>query len=1018
MQINRKKFIRLGSLTFAHAGIPAWLKANGGVAGLAGPVTAAGTDTLYQQFTAPAQAYQSGCFWWWFNGLVSKEGITRDLEEFKAKGIGEVLLINSKSGLGNAMMPEGYPLFSDGWRAMYRHALHEAARLGITVGVNLSSGWCMGGPWIKPENSGRWFLQSRIEVQGPQKFAAALPLPGGRDGYDKVFNPPGFKDYIDLPLDKLDYRDTAIVAFPVGDGIKTRFRDKQLALLPAKTNRKDASNFIKAGDVMQPVLQPIPAQDSDMPVQAGQVIDLSDKVKDGHLTWDVPAGSWVILRTGHRMTGSKLMIAQPEANGLSVDWLASQPVDIQFEHFARILLEDAGPLAGTTLKFFGDDSFEDGFPNWTNDIIQQFEQYRGYSPVPWLPVLNGYIVGSAELSDRFLNDYRKTVADCMADRHYGHFAKRCHEKGLLVHNEAAGPSRSGTMCMDGLKNLGRSDLPTGEFWLGGRHDEEGGLDEKLGYGIVRLEGGQNKVTKMAASAAHIYGKNTVGAEAFTSFRHWLDYPGNMKQATDRAFCEGVNRFLIHAITCTRPEDGKPGYEYGAGTHFNPNVTWWSLSGPFLSYIARCQYMLRQGWYVADVLYYNGDGAPNIVPPKHTVPTLGRGYEYDVCNEEVLLTRLSVKNGRLVLPDGMSYRLLVLPNDTRMPLPVLQKIKELVSAGATVTGPKPTQATGLLNYPACDVQVKETAAALWGACNGSTIRQNKYGGGRICWNIPERELLEQDGILPDLASEEKETNVDFIHRRTADTDIYFIANRSNTTIKESLLFRINHRVPELWDAVTGEKTPLQQYSRQGERTRIPFVLEPFQSFFVIFRQPAPVKKATGARRPSPGGTTDFRTYAPVLALEGAWTVQFDTQWDGPASVVFNALEDWTKRPEQGIQYYSGKATYQKQFDMPAHSPAGSRLWLDLGTVKNIASVRLNGKDLGIVWTAPWQVEITPAVQEKDNRLEIDVINLWPNRLTGDAALPPEQRLTHTNIEIKKDAALLPSGLLGPVVIKKE
>lgn len=1006
MPISRKKFIRLGSLGATLAGMPSWLKANGAMAALAGTAT----DDLYRQFTAPAQQYQSGCFWWWFNGLVSREGITRDLEAFKAKGIGEVLLINSKSGLGGAKMPDGYPLFSDGWRAMFRHALYEAARLGITVGVNLSSGWCMGGPWIPPRNSGRWFLQSRLELQGPQRFSGALPLPGGRDGYDKVFNPPGFKDYIDLPLDKLDYRDTAIVAFPVSDAAKARFRDKDLELLPAKTNRKDASNFIKAADVMGPVLQPLPQEEGDMPVQPAQVIDLTDKVKDGHLDWEAPVGSWVILRTGHRMTGSRLMIAQPEADGLSVDWLDSKPVDLQFEHFAKLLLEDAGPLAGTTLKFFGDDSFEDGFPNWTEDIVHKFIQYRGYDPLPYLPVLNGYIVGSAALSDRFLNDYRKTVADCMADGHYGHFAKRCHEKGLLVHNEAAGPSRSGTMCMDGLKNLGRSDLPCGEFWLGGRHDEEGGLNEKLGYGMVRLEGGQNKVTKMAASAAHIYGKKTVGAEAFTSFRHWLDYPGNMKQATDRAFCEGVNRFLIHAITCTRPEDGKPGYEYGAGTHFNPNVTWWEMSGPFLTYVARCQYMLRQGLFVADVLYYNGDVAPNIVAPKHINPGLGRGYDYDVCNEEVLLTRLSVKDGRLVLPDGMSYRLLVLPDDKRMPLPVLQKINELVRGGATVIGPRPEQATGLLQYPACDAQVKETAAKLWGDCNGTTVRQQRSGSGRIYWNMPEREVLVNDGLLPDLESDKKDSQVDFIHRRTGDTDIYFIANRSNKSMEETLLFRVGDRVPELWDPVTGEKRDLQQYGRAGQRTKIGFVFAPFQSFFVVFRRPAAARKAAAA-------PPDFLSYATLQPVEGAWTLRFDPRWGGPASVVFDQLEDWSRRPEEGIKYYSGKATYSKSFDLKKPVSPGAGLWLDLGTVKNIASVRLNGQDLGIVWTSPWQVEITKAVKEKDNRLEIDVINLWPNRLTGDAALPAEQRLTHTNIEIKKDNPLLPSGLLGPVVIVK-
>ncbi|HVW58786.1 MAG TPA: glycosyl hydrolase, partial [Puia sp.] len=748
MAINRREFMRIGALTAAHVGfasfIPPFPPPPGG--------QVAGSD-LYAGFKDPAQSFQAGCFWWWFNGLVSKEGITRDLREFHDKGIGEVLLINTSSGLGGARMPQGVKFLSDEWRALYRHALQEAARLGITVGVNFTSGWCMGGPWIDPQHAGRWFLQSRLEVIGPRRFSGVLPLPGHRDGYDKMVNAPGYKEYIDLPLEKLDYRDTAVVAFPIQDETKVRLHDQPAELFAAKTNRKDASNFIKAKDLTAPLLQPFEAHASDEAVPARQVIDLTGKMdKDGRLQWTVPDGKWIILRTGHRMTGSKLTIAQPEADGLSVDWLSPTPVDLQFEHLGKVLIGDAGDLKGKTLKYLHDDSFEDGFPNWTADILERFIAYRGYDARPYLPVLNGFIIDSVEVSERFLHDYRKTVADCMADGHYGHFARRCHEHGLLVHNEGAGPSRSGTMCMDGLKNLGRSDYPAGEFWLGLKHDEPGGLDEHQSYGVTRLEGGQNKVTKMTASAAHIYGKTLVSAESFTSFRHWLDYPGNMKQAADRAFCEGVNRMLIHAITCTRPEDGKPGYEYGAGTHFNPNVTWWQQAGPFLQYLARCQYLLRQGQFVADVLYYNGDWAPNIVEPKHTDPSLGKGYDYDVCNEEVLLTRLSVKDGLIVLPDGMHYRMLVLPDERRMPVAVARMLRTLVKAGATVVGPKPLSDPGLKDYPACDREVAAIGEEVWGACDGVQVKTNNYGQGRVRWNVSLREILVRDGVDADFAYE--------------------------------------------------------------------------------------------------------------------------------------------------------------------------------------------------------------------------------------------------------------------------
>ncbi|WP_343700018.1 glycosyl hydrolase [Chitinophaga sp.] len=1000
MNIDRRKFLQLGSLTTLSLGVNA---AAPGFLSSGSMFAAAAGDDVRRGFSNPPDDVKACCYWWWFNGLINKEGITRDLEEFRAKGIGGVLLVNTSDGLGGARMPKGVPLFGEEWKALYRHAIQEAKRLDIEVGVNFSAGWCMGGPWIPPQHAGRWVLQSETTVKGPMKFSGKLPLPGNRAGYDHVFNPPGFKEYIDLPLEQLDYRDTAVVAFPRGASKITGERAK---LIPAKTNRKDASNFIKAKDLMGPVLAPWQAAPEDKPVPAAQVIDLTGKLTaDGHLDWDVPEGEWVIVRTGHRMTGSKLMIAPPEANGLSVGWLSSEGVELQFKHLGKILLEEAGPLNSNTLRYFCDDSFEDGFPNWTEKILEKFREYRGYDAAPYLPVLAGYIVTSAEVSDRFLHDYRKTVADCMADGHYRRFAELCHEHGLQVQNEAAGPSRSGTMCMDGLKNLGRSDRPMGEFWLGLKHDEAGGLDDNLSYGVSRLEFGQNKVTKMTASAAHIYGRKTASAEAFTAFRHWNDYPGSLKQSADRAFCEGINRIVIHTSTATRPQDGKPGYEYGAGTHFNPNVTWWNKSGAFLSYIARCQYLLQAGKFVADVLYYNGDWAPNIVGPKHTDPSLGKGYDYDVCNAEVLLQRLAVKNKRLVLPDGMSYRLLVLPDTTRMPVEVLQKIKELVQQGATVVGPRPEQDPGLKNYPACDGTVKKLAAEVWGNCDGQQVKQHNFGKGKICWNTPLREILQKDGAGPDFEHSGTAAFIDFIHRTTPEAEIYFVANRHNRPERVDCKFRIRGRRPEIWDPVSGEMRPAV-YSTAGSQVTLAMDFAPFQSFFVIFPQQAPKK---------PWQPVNFPELSKLMDIEGGWKVKFDTAWGGPAEADFPSLQDWTQRPEDGIKHYSGTATYIKQFTFSGTVQRGKKLVLDLGVVKNIAEVRLNGKPLGIVWTAPWQVDITSAIQPGNNLLEIEVVNLWPNRLIKDAALPPEQRLTHTNIAFKSDAPLLPSGLLGPVTI---
>jgi len=1012
MNINRRKFIKISSITTADlfllsvAGNAAMLNTE-----LDKDSMSLTENDLLKNFVSPPDNCKSSCYWWWFNGLVDKEGITRDLEEFSAKGMGGVLLVNSAGGLGGVPFPQGEKFLSDEWKICYRHAMKEAKRLNLEVGINLNSGWCMGGPWIKPDNSGRWYLQSELIVKGPQKFSGKLPFPGNRNGYDNVFNPPGYKTYIDLPLEELNYHDTAIVAIFNPDEKNSRILGVRANVLAAKTNHKDASNISRATDIMGPVLYPWKNDPEDKPVPLSKIIDLTALLSEnGHLEWDVPPGNWTIIRTGHRMTGSRLMIAQPEANGLSVDWFDHLGVEIQFDNLGKMFLEEAAK-EGAKPNYFCDDSFEDGFPNWTTKILEKFNTYRGYDAKPYLAVLAGYIIVSAEVSDRFLNDYRKTLADCMADEHYMRFAELCHENGMLVQNEAAGPSRSGTMCMDGLKNLGKSDLPMGEFWLGIKHEDQSTLSPNQPYGVSRLDSGQNKVTKMVASASHIYGRKTASAEAFTSFRHWTDYPGSLKQALDRAYCEGINRIAIHTSTATRPKDGKPGYEYGAGTHFNPNVTWWEKSGPFFSYVTRCQYLLQAGRFVADVLYYNGDVAPNLVEQKHIDPALGEGYDYDVCNEEVLLTRLYVKNRRLVLPDGMCYNVLVLPQNDRMPLPIVLKIKELIKSGATVIGPRPQTDSGLHNYPQCDLDIKDIAVEVWGNTDGKKVRMHNYGQGRIFDGEEIRKVLLNDGIKPDFEYAGNDVWIDFIHRTTSEAEIYFLTNRNEHTAKIEGLFRVHDRKPEIWDPIQGTVMNNPKFKIVEKRISIPLEFAAFQSAFIVF--PKTQNKSDNSGKE--WLWQDCSVLTTLQNIEGPWNIKFDPEWGGPSSAIFNELQDWSYHPDDRIKYYSGKATYINKFDIKRKLQPGKALILDLGVVKNIAEVWLNGKSLGIVWTAPWRVEVTDLLKSKDNDIKIEVINLWPNRLIGDAGLPADKRLTNTNIQFKKDDPLLSSGLLGPVTI---
>lgn len=1011
MKTSRRKFIKIGSV--AAASIPL-LDLESRAAFLRDTKSASSAVSILEEgFLSPPQYAKSACYWWWFNARVDREGITRDLTEFKEKGISEVVMINSAGGLSGVPYPPGVPFLGEEWKALYRFAMQEAKRLGIEVGVNLCSGWSMGGPWITPEFSGRWYLQSELKVNGPQKFAGTLPLPNPRDRYNHVFNPPGYKDYIDLPLDKLDYRDTAVVAVQITDEVNNHITGARSFVLPAKNNHRDATSWSRASDSMGPTLYPWKNHPADLPIPVSKVINLTDKLsKDGFLTWEVPPGKWAIVRTGHRMTGSKVMVAQPEGAGLSVDWFDHKSVDIQFQNLGKVFIEEAAKV-GNKPKYFCDDSFEDGFPNWTANIVDYFKKYRGYDPIPYFPALLGYNIGSAEISDRFLHDYRKTLADCMADEHYRHFADLCHKEGILMQNESAGPSRSSTVCIDGLKNLGRSDFPMGEFWLGTNHDKPGGLSEDLSFGATRIVGGadgQNLTTKMVATASHIYGKATASAEAFTSYRHWTDAPGNLKQALDRAFCEGINRIALHTSTASRPSDGLPGYEYGAGTHFNPNVTWWEKSGAFFEYVARCQYLLRAGKFVADVLYYNGDWAPNLVDVKKINPDLGSGYDYDVCNEEVLLKRLSVKNGRLMLPDGMSYRILVLPNSDRMPLAVLKKLKQLVNDGATISGKQPLMDTGLKNYPQCDQEIRKIANELWGKIDDKH-RINHYGKGRVFNGVSTRSILLKDGIFPDFRFTGKDNFIDFIHRTTSDAEVYFLTNRHNSKARTVATFRIKNRKPQLWDAVTGVllKNPVHEVHQDGVSLSLAF--DAFQSVFVVFP-----KQTTVVVKSDANSLFQYANQTLLQEIKGEWRVQFDTKWGGPAEIIFDQLRDWSLHSDPRIKHYSGKALYTKNFDLSQQLQKGQRLYLDLGVVKDIASVKLNNKNLGTVWTSPWAVEVTDIVQPGLNTLVIEVINQWPNRLIGDAALPVEKRLTNTNIVFKQTDKLLPSGLLGPVILK--
>jgi len=581
---------------------------------------------------------------------------------------------------------------------------------------------------------------------------------------------------------------------------------------------------------------------------------------------------------------------------------------------------------------------------------------------------------------------------------------------MLIHPESGGPH---AVPIDAQQCLGFSDAPMSEFWAWSWRHRVGDTNRFF--------------VKQPASAAHAYGRKLVLAEGFTTIGpHWQETLwDNLKPSFDHALCEGLNLLVWHAFVCSPQEAGMPGIQYFAGTHLNPNSTWWSRSGPFFAYINRCQWMLQQGLFVADVAYYYGDHVPNFTQLKRTDPAqVLPGYDYDVVTEEVVLTRMSVRDGRLVLPDGMSYRVLVLPDRTTISLPVLRKLRELVLAGGTIIGPKPVQAGTLRDYPQCDAEVVQLAGELWGAPVKGRVIQGKTA----------REVLLADGVLPDFefaltpadsmsaapSGTEKQAEsillkdvpvLNYLHRRVGDADIYFVCNSSNNYVKASCTFRVAGRRPELWDPGSGRLRPAVAWSPVCRRMVVPLEFTPYGSIFVVFRKPVSIRVSGEAKG-------NFPTFTPLDELDGPWTVQFDPAWGGPASCEFDSLVSWTQRPEEGIKFYAGTATYRKTFDLPPSSRRkGDRVWLDLGNVKELAEVRLNGKSLGVLWAFPFRVDVTDALKSKGNKLEVDVVNFWPNRIIGDQSLPPEKRFTRTNIrKLMRETPLMESGLLGPVTLQ--
>ncbi len=721
--------------------------------GLALPAPAASPDSLESGFLNPPASARPQTWWHWMNGNITKVGIAADLEAMKEIGLGGATIVNVDCGI-----PRGPVAFmSPEWRDDFKFAVQEANRLGLELCVENCAGWSSsGGPWNTVTNAMQRVTTSELDVTGPTHFNDTLPQPPTTLGF---------------------YRDIAVLAFPAPQ------RQATIANIDAKDGRN--GNF---------VLSSANASDSTSgAIPSREVLDLTSRLTaEGKLKWKVPAGKWIILRFGYTPTGRNNHPAPKEGTGLECDKMSKAALDAHWNGFMQKILDDLGPLAGKTLDTSLIDSYEVGGQNWTKDFRTEFRKRRGYDLLKFLPTFTGRVVDNPAISERFLWDVRRTIADLFAENYFGHFAELCREHGLRNAVEPyTGPFES-------LQCGAPADVVMGEFWSGSH-----------GHPSVKL----------AASIAHIYGKTIVGAESFTAspeHGRWQNYPYSLKTLGDLMYCQGLNRYIFHRYAMQPWTNRWPGMTMGQwGFHFERTETWWQQGKPWIDYITHCQFLLQQGRAVADAAYFDGQSAP--VEMRAGNPPLPPGYDYDAVDAEVLLHGATVKAGRLTLRSGASYAVLILPpDDINMTPQMLECIRKLVRAGATVIGPRPQHSPSLADYPRCDAQVKKLADKLWGKCDGTTVLEHSYGKGRIVWGKALADVFAEQHLKPDFEFQgaSAATHLAYAHRVAGAADIYFVSNQRRQFDSAECTFRVSGKLPELWHPDTGVIEPAPVWSARG------------------------------------------------------------------------------------------------------------------------------------------------------------------------------------------------------------
>ena len=709
-----------------------------------------------------------------------------------------------------------------------------------------------------------------------------------------------------------------------------------------------------------------------------EVIDLSSNVRsDGTLDWTVPEGNWCILRFGYSLTGRQNHPASPEATGLEVDKLDSGAVRRYMEKYLDMYKDATGGSMGSRgLTHMVLDSYEAGHMTWTKNFPTEFKKRRGYDITSWIPVLTGRVVKSGAESEKFLWDFRKTIGEMIADNHYDVIGDVLHRRGMKRYTESHENGR--IYLADGMDVKRNADIPMSAMWTPGSLAP--GPDEEIRSRADIRE---------SASVAHMYGQNIVAAESMTAIRNSFSYtPEKLKRTADAELASGLNRFIIHTSVHQPLDDKKPGLSLGPfGQWFTRHETWAEQAKPWIDYLARSSYMLQQGKPVVDILYYYGENHNITQVCASALPKLPYGYEYDFVNATALKDVIAAKDGKLVCSNGMTYNALVLDESAKlMTLPVLKKIRELAIAGVKITGTKPEMSPSLADSSA---EFNSIMKEVWSLSNVSTKKVD--------------EVLKADGISEDLIVNGAASEILYVHRKSDETNIYWLNNRSESPADASVSFRITDKIPELWNPMTGE-TEQVSYEIKNGRTTVPLHFESWDAYFIVFKDEA---DALSYAKPAV-------EYADLVTLKGPWTLSFQEGRGAPSTLELSELKSLSENSDPGVKYFSGTTTYKTSFVSTVTGPA----YIDLGRVENIAEVVLNGKSQGLAWKKPFKLSLD-GLLNGENILEVKVTNTWVNRLIGDAQPNVTAKITYTTMPFyQANSSLLQSGLLGPVVIKVE